>query len=162
MKSTRKTWLAGLLALTATAAAAAPTIYVNEDTAWRLYNEQRATKVVFRNRLVNRDQLTPLTGFVVQGATRLAEGTRSVSGALVELATFAGKTNTTEAMSLRPNLWRRSGERVLLQDYEPAEGAGMLTRGYGAEMRRIGSVRVFQMAKEPSFEEWKRLVGQPR
>jgi hypothetical protein len=159
MKFTRTTLLTALLGVAAVTVFAAQTITVTEDTAWRMYNEQRATKVMFRNRLVERDSLTPLTGFVLQNTARLSDGSRSLRGGMIELAKYIGDTNVAMAMSLRPNLWKRTGERVFLQDYEPMEGAGMLTRVYGSEMRRIGSVRVYQIAKEPSYEDWKRLVS---
>jgi hypothetical protein len=159
MKFIRTTLLTGFLGVAAVTVFAAQTITVNEDTAWRMYNEQRATKVVFRNRLVERDSLTPLTGFVVREKTKLTDGSRSLSGGMIELANYSGDSKVATAMALRPNLWKRTGERILLQDYEPLEGMGMLSRIYGAEVRRIGSVRVFQVAKEPSYEDWKRLVS---
>lgn len=162
MRFTRINFLLGLVCVAAVTLDAAQTIYVDEGTAWRMYNEQRATKVMFRNRLVDRDSLTPLTGFVLLSKTRLKDDSRTLSGGMMELARFAGDSNTVTTMTLRPNLWKRTGERAFLQDFEPMEGPGMLTRVYGSEMRTIGSVRVFHVAKEPSFEEWKRLVGGSR
>jgi hypothetical protein len=147
MKAMGTTLLAGLLALTAMAGLAAQTISVSEDTAWRMYNEQRATKVVFRNRLVERSSLTPVTGFVVQMSARISDGNRSLRGGLIELADFAGNTNSVATLSLRPNLWKRTGKRAFLQDYEPAEGIGILTRIYVSEVKSIGDVRVFHVAK---------------
>lgn len=132
---------------------------MDEDTAWRLYNEQRMAKVLLRGQLVDRSSLTCLTGFVTTTRTRLRDGERILTGGVLTLATRKPDTNGADTMVLRPSLWQRTNEQVLLLSYEPPEGPGVLVRVYGAEMRRVSGIRVFQIATEPSFEEWKRLAG---
>jgi hypothetical protein len=145
--------LATLLLVAATVSA------MDEDTAWRLYNEQRGTKVLFRGQLVDRASLTCLTGFVTTTRSRLRDGERMLTGGILNLAMRKPDATGADTMVLRPSLWQRTNEQVLLFGYEPPEGPGVLVRVYGLEVRRVSGIRVFQIATEPSFEEWKRLAS---
>ena len=132
-----------------------------DDAAWRAYNEGRQSKVVLRGQLVDRSVLTTLTGFVVRVRAKVQDDTRNYAGAVLNLAVHKPDVTAAPAMDLRPSLWQRIDEQVLLMDYDPEREPGALVRVYGREFRRINGLRVFSVATEPTFEQWKRLALNP-
>jgi hypothetical protein len=132
---------------------------VDDDAGWPLYQSQRRSLVVLRNQLVPRSQLTPVSGFIRQSRVTTNDGTRAVTGCLIDLAVFSGDAHTPAAMKRRPKLWSRTGETALLVNHEPPFGVGEMTWVDGEEQPRLGNLRMFQVGREPSFEEWKQLVS---
>lgn len=127
---------------------------------WATYNRERGAKVVLDGKLVDKETLTPLTGFLVKERASLDDGKQKYSGAAFDLAerkADVGKVAT--AMELRPALWKRTDERVFLLNYQPVTLVGALMRVYAIEVDPIAEWRTFKVGTEPTFEEWKRLAG---
>ena len=129
-----------------------------DDAAWRAYNQGRQSKVVLRGQLVDRSALTMVTGFIARVRAKVRDDSRNYTGAVLNLAVRKPDTTAVQGMDLRPSLWQRSDEQVLLLDYDPEREPGALVRVYGMELRRINGLRAFSVATEPTFEQWKRLA----
>ena len=130
-----------------------------ESKHWKQYNEERVSKLLFQGKLVEKAILTPIIGYVVTGQYRAQDGDRSRQATVIELAVKRSDTkDVAEAMSLRPALWRSTGEQLLLLDYRPdGEMAGTLIRVYGKETASLDDKRSFIIGTEPSFKEWLKL-----
>ena len=130
-----------------------------ESKHWKQYNDERANKLLFQGKLVEKTTLVPIIGYVVTGQYRAQEGDKSRQATVVELAVKRADTkDVADAMSLRPALWRSTGEQVLLLDYCPdGEMAGTLIRVYGKETASLDEKRSFIIGTEPSFKEWLKL-----
>jgi hypothetical protein len=131
-----------------------PLLYV-EDTELAAYHRAAAATVVFNGQLVDRSSLVELTGFL----TKI-----NVPGVADESAKWfidvATKTGTApKHLELRPSLWTRTGECVLLQGYVPDDLAQVsgLVRTYGREIPSYRGLRAFEVGNPPTFTQWKRL-----
>lgn len=127
------------------------------DPDWEAYNKDRKTKLALRKKLVNRSSLTSLVGFI-GSQVRTSDGNTMVRGVVLELASRKtnGNSSPTE-FSLRPNLWERNGEKVLLRNYVPQVDPGMLVHVYVLADTDIDDYKTYEVAIEPSYEQWKQL-----
>jgi hypothetical protein len=127
---------------------------------WAVYQRERLTRLILDGRLVDRNSLQPLVGFLVKERTRLQHDGRDYFGAAMDLAVRKPDTGAVAgAMDLRPSLWQRTDERVFLVDYRPTSLPGAVIRVYATEIDPIDGWRTFKVGTEPTFEEWKRLTG---
>ena len=138
----------------ATASASAPT------GDWAAYNRDRLTNVLLDGKLVDKATLTPLVGFLVKEHATLSDGTKTFTGAALDIAERKAVTNkVATAMELRPQLWRNTNERVFLLNYKSVTLPGALIRVYVQEADPLEGWRTFKAGVEPSFEDWKRLTS---
>ena len=127
------------------------------DPDWEAYNIARKTKFVLRDKLVDRSQLTPLVGFV-ENPVRISDGATNIRGYMFELAEKKdGVPQPSAELSLRPNLWQRTGKRVLLRNYKLQGEPGILVRVYAVSAPDVEDGKSFETAFEPTFEQWKQL-----
>jgi hypothetical protein len=127
------------------------------DRDWPQYNEARKTKLVFQEHLADIKAFTQIVGFI--GATaRVSDGNTLLKGTMLNLAERRrGLPTTTGAMALRPDLWKKTGTMVLLKDYKAQVEVDELQMFYVAEFRTVDGCPVYEVATEPSFEQWKLL-----
>ena len=142
----------------------APVLLAEANTAvstsdWAAYQHVRGIKIMFEGKLVDKSTLTNMVGYLAKENVSLRNGAQTLTGAAVELAERKETANDTvaTAMSLRPALWRHTGEKVFLINYTPSTLLGELLQVYAQEIDRLDGVRTFKVGNEPSFEEWKRL-----
>lgn len=129
-----------------------------QNSAWTQYVRERGGYVLLENKLVERAQLTQLTGIVVKFATIDDETRSRVPGTVLELTEKRPDAKPVPSqMELRPSLWRGTGQQVYLVRYEPENSAGDVIRVYAKETNPIGEVRAYVVGKEPSFEQWQQL-----
>ena len=132
----------------------------NANSDWAIYNRDRLTKVVLDGKLVDRQTLKPLVGYLAAEHASLSDGARTFHGVSLDLAERRETVEkTASAMELRPALWHRTAEQVFLINYTPATLPGALMKVYVAEIATLDGVRTFKVGVEPSFEQWKRLTG---
>jgi hypothetical protein len=126
---------------------------------WKQYNDERVTQLILEGKLVAKQTLTPLTGYVVTSQFLVKDGNRSRKATVLELAVRrSGSEEVADAMSLRPALWRSTGEQVLLLDYTPdGEMEGALIRVHGKEIEQKEERRCFLVGIEPGYTEWMKL-----
>jgi hypothetical protein len=60
-------------------------------------------------------------------------------------------------LTLRPNLWQRTGKTVLLRNYKSDGVVGILVRVFVAAAEDVVGHTSYEAAMEPSFEQWKQL-----
>jgi hypothetical protein len=127
------------------------------DRDWQLYNVARQTKVIFEENLVDAASLTPLVGFIGNPGWLEEDGIR-VNGTFFELAEKRKDApEAPSAMLLRPHLWRKTGTVVFLKNYKPETEADVLVRLYVSEQKPMADHRTFEVATEPTFEQWLKL-----
>jgi hypothetical protein len=130
----------------------------SETSDWQLYVKDRATKFVLDGKLVEKSELTQLTGFLM--AVRADDADQARLGRLWVLNLAERRKDappTAQQFELRPGLWQATDETVVLMNYEALAEEGALVRVFGSETKPINSHRAFIVAKEPSFEEWQKL-----
>jgi hypothetical protein len=128
---------------------------------WQLYSEDRKTKVLFRGKLVDCKDLISLIGFIGTSGW-IEEDSIRVNGVFLTIAELRdGTPNTPSSMTLRPNLWKKTEAIVLLENFKPETGPDVLVRLYGLETRTVGDYHIFQVATEPTFEQWQKLRAFP-
>jgi hypothetical protein len=126
---------------------------------WADYTHDRAHRLLLDGKLVDKSTLTPLVGFLARERASITDDAHTYNGAALDLAEPKAKAGTVPtAMELRPALWARTDEQVFLLDYKPESLPGVLMQIYGVEVAQIGGWRTFKIAREPGFEEWKRLA----
>jgi hypothetical protein len=127
------------------------------DPDWEAYSRERKEKLVLNDRLVNRSELASIVGFVGAPA-RVISGSVTVRGTTLELAERKdGVAKPAEELSLRPNLWQRTGKMVLLRNYKSQGEAGILVRVYVVPAEDVEEHKSYEVATEPTFDEYKRL-----
>ena len=128
---------------------------------WGTYYRDRASKVLFEGKLVDRSTLTQLVGYLVKERASLSNGKQQFFGAALDIAVRKTEdSKVATALELRPALWRRTDERVFLMNYKPGSSLpGALIRVYVLETEPLEGWRTFKTGSEPSFEDWKRLSG---
>jgi len=129
----------------------------DRDADWEAYNRDRKTKVVLGNKLVSRSSLTSLVGFLGSPA-RFSDGETLVRGFVLELASRkAGDNGAAAQFSLRPNLWERTGKKVILRDYKPPLEPGGVVHVFAKRVNSADDYDIYEVATEPSYEQWKQL-----
>lgn len=126
-----------------------------EDPELAAFHRAEASMVVFAGHLVDRSTLTELTGFLTK--VKFSNAAGNVNGQFIDLAR---KTeDAPQQLELRPSLWKRTGECVLLKDYKPDDLAQVsgLVRTYGREIEKFNGLRAFQVGAPVTFAQWKRL-----
>ncbi len=127
------------------------------DPDWEAYNRDRKTKLVLRNRLVNRSELSILVGFV-GNPVRIFNGSTKIRGFTLELAERKdAATQQANELFLRPNLWQRTGKTVLLRNYKSQDEEGILVRVYVVPAEDVDEHKSYEVATDPTFEQWKKL-----
>lgn len=128
------------------------------ETEAKEYDVVRATKVLYEGRLVEKNKLTAITGFVRNPDIEFPPDQDPPTGTWLELAVKRPDAPTVAAQfDLRPGLWKGSGDFALLQDYETDTPTGLLIRVYGTETKRVSGHRAFLIGTEPTFAEWQKL-----
>jgi hypothetical protein len=128
------------------------------NSDWASYSRDRLHKVVLDGKLVEKSSLKELTGFLIGTRTQVVTDHRTLTGAVLELATRRSESaSTVTEMQLRPSLWKGTGTRVLLQDYTPATSPGDLIRVYAAEGEPAEDRPVYIVGTEPTFEQWQTM-----
>jgi len=135
------------------------------DADWEAYTEERKTKVVLNNKLLNRTDLETLVGYI-GSPVRIFSNTGRVTGVMLEVAEMrADVAQAATGLQLRPNLWQRTGKVAFLRNYKPEGEIGILVRLFVARDGEMDGNPSYDVAKEPSFEQWKLLrpvAGLPR
>ena len=120
----------------------------------------RASKVMLNGNLIEKTKLTALTGFVRDPLNVDPTSTADPLDTLLELAVKRpDAARVAPQFELRPNLWKATADFIWLKDYNTDIPLGLITRVYGTEAQPIRGRRVFQVGKEPTFDEWKNLRG---
>jgi hypothetical protein len=129
----------------------------SRDPDWESYNKARATKLVMNNKLVERSSLTSLVGFV-GSVVSISDGTTKIRGTMLEVAEpKENAASTSGEFALRPNLWRHTGKMALLRNYKAEGETGILVRVYVTAAEDVDDHPSYNVAAEPSFEQWKQL-----
>jgi len=137
-----------------------PTPDASTNASWQAYVRIRATKLLLDGKLVDRSELTELTGFLMPAQGAAAEDARF--GRLWVLNLAEHRKNlpaSAQGFDLRPGLWQATEETVVLINYEGSAEDGSLVRVYGSETDPMNGHRAFKIAKQPSYEEWQQLHG---
>lgn len=127
------------------------------DADWETYSRERKTKLVLNDKLVNRSNLSTVVGFL-ESPVRIYTDSVKVRGILMEVA--EKKTDVTQPadeLSLRPNLWERTGKMVLLRNYKADGERGVLVRLFVAPAADLDGHNTYEVGIEPTFEQWKQL-----
>ena len=131
-----------------------------DNSNWTAYREDCKTKLLLGGKLVDRTSLTTLVGFIGRPIA-ISDGKEDVRGSIFELAEQTnGNSQVPEAFSLRPNLWKRTGETVVLRNYKPDREIGVLTQVFVMEASPVLDHRSFDVASEPSLEQWMQVRAQ--
>jgi hypothetical protein len=127
-----------------------------EAKYWKQYNDERVTMVLLQGKLVDKASLQQIVGFIVTSNFYVADGKKEYRATLLELAVRrTDAKEVADSMSLRPGLWRNTGEQVLLLDYKPdSDMAGMLIRVFVKETLSLEDRRCFYAGIEPGYKEW--------
>jgi hypothetical protein len=127
------------------------------DPDWEAYNRDRKTKLVLRDKLVNRSDMSTLVGFIGT-PIRVLSGDVKIRGVTMELAEKKEDVaQPASELSLRPNLWQRTGKMVVLRDYKAQGESGILVRLYVTPAEDVEEHKSYEVATEPTFEQWKQL-----
>jgi hypothetical protein len=136
----------------------AGTADASETSDWQVYVKDRATKFVLDGKLVEKSELSQLTGFLM--AVQGDNTDQARLGRLWVLNLAERRKNVPpapEQFELRPGLWQATDETVVLINYEALAEQGALVRVFGSETKPVNGHRAYIAAKEPSFEEWQKL-----
>ncbi len=133
----------------------------SETVDWQSYVKDRGTKCVLDGKLVEKSELTQLTGFLM--AVRGNDADEARLGRLWVLNLAERRKDipvTVQQFELRPALWQATDETIVLINYQALAEEGELIRLFGSETKPINGHRAFIAAKEPSFEEWQKMRSQ--
>jgi hypothetical protein len=136
----------------------APTANPSETSDWQSYVKDRATKLVLDGKLVEKSELSQLTGFLM--AVHGDDAEEAGLGRLWVLNLAERRKDVPVAVQqfeLRPALWQATDETIVLINYQALAEEGALVRVFGSETKPINGHRAFIAAKEPSFDEWQKL-----
>ncbi len=134
-----------------------PAPMTQADRDWEQYNADRKTKVLYHGKLADIAAFKQVVGFIVGPDGADLNGIR-VNGTLIELAEPINQTSQpVTAMSLRPNLWKKTGKMILLRDYKAVDEVDMIIRVPAVTVAMAGAYPLYEVAMEPTFEQWKKL-----
>jgi hypothetical protein len=114
-------------------------------------------KMVLNGMLVDKSELTPLTGFI-RSQAKVTGTEHPIEGLMLELAERKHTDRPVPVnMEMRPGLWNGTGEEVFLRDYASNLEQGTIVRLYAKEAEAIKSYRTFVVAQDLTCEKWTKL-----
>lgn len=134
-----------------------PPMATPRDGDWQTYSQDRKTKLVLNDKLVNRSDLSTLVGFIGSPVRVYTDSTK-LRGILLELAEQKSDlAQPADELALRPNLWQRTGKMVFLRNYKADVELGVLVRLFVAPAEDLDGHDTYEVGTEASFEQWKLL-----
>ena len=132
------------------------------DRDWEQYSADRKVKVVYQGKLVDAVAFKQIIGFIGNPGWVEENGIRA-NGTLFELAEERKDIpKSAPSMVLRPNHWKKTGKVALLKNYKAETEPGVIVRFYAVELPAIADCPLYEVATEPTFEQWQKLrSGKP-